>query len=86
MTGYCLQKWVDNDYTGDVYSSGVDAPIIRYAEVLLSYLECKINAGDAIDQNLLDLTIIVLRLRIKRHILLTPKKANPCHIIQFCLP
>lgn len=57
MTGYCLQKWVDNDYTGDVYSSGVDAPIIRYAEVLLSYLECKINAGDAIDQDLLDLTI-----------------------------
>jgi len=61
MTGYCLQKWVDNDYTGDVYSSGVDVPIIRYAEVLLSYLESKINAGDAIDQNLLDLTINAVR-------------------------
>jgi len=61
MTGYCLQKWVDNDYTGDVYSSGVDLPIIRYAEVLLSYLECKINAGDAVDQTLLDLTINAVR-------------------------
>lgn len=61
MTGYCLQKYVDNEYAGDVYSSGVDIPIIRYAEVLLSYLESKINAGDAIDQNLLDLTINAVR-------------------------
>lgn len=63
MTGYCLQKWVDNGYTGDVYSSGVDVPIIRYAEVLLSYLESKIMAGDAINQNMLDLTINAVRKR-----------------------
>jgi hypothetical protein len=63
MTGYCLQKFVDNDYTGDVYSSGVDIPIIRYAEILLSYLECKINEGATIDQNLLDLTINAVRSR-----------------------
>jgi hypothetical protein len=61
MTGYCLQKYVDNGYTGDVYSSGVDVPIIRYAEILLSYLECKINEGATIDQNLLDLTINAVR-------------------------
>ncbi len=61
MTGYCLQKYVDNGYTGDVYSSGVDIPVIRYAEVLLSYLESKINAGSAIDQSLLDLTINAVR-------------------------
>ena len=61
MTGYCLQKYVDDDYTGDVTSSGVDIPIIRYAEVLLSYLECKINDGSTIDQNLLDLTINAVR-------------------------
>jgi len=61
MTGYGLQKYVDNDYTGDVYSSGVDIPVIRYAEVLLSYLESKIMAGDAIDQNLLVLTINAVR-------------------------
>jgi hypothetical protein len=63
MTGYCLQKYVDNGYTGDVYSSGVDIPIVRYAEVLLSYLESKINAGSSIDQNLLDLTINAVRKR-----------------------
>lgn len=63
MTGYCLQKYVDNDYTGDVYSSGVDIPIIRYAEVLLSYLECKISSGGAVDQSLLDLTINAVRSR-----------------------
>lgn len=63
MTGYCLQKYVDNDYTGDVYSSGVDIPIIRYAEVLLSYMECKINEGATIDQDLLDLTINDVRSR-----------------------
>lgn len=61
MTGYCLQKYVDNGYTGDVNSSGIDIPIIRYAEVLLSYLECKINSGDEIDQTLLDLTINAVR-------------------------
>jgi hypothetical protein len=61
MTGYCLQKYVDNTYTADVYSSGVDIPIVRYAEVLLSYLECKINSGSAVDQSLLDLTINAIR-------------------------
>lgn len=63
MTGYCLQKYVDNDFADDVYDSGVDIPIVRYAEVLLSYLESKINAGDAIDQSLLDLTINAIRSR-----------------------
>ncbi len=63
MTGYCLQKYVDNNYTGDVYSSGVDIPIIRYAEILLSYLECKINDGATIDQSLLNLTINAVRNR-----------------------
>ena len=63
MTGYCLQKYVDNDFTGDVYNSGVDIPIIRYAEILLSYLESKINAGGAINQSLLDETINAVRAR-----------------------
>jgi hypothetical protein len=63
MSGYCLQKFVDNGYTGDVYSSGVDIPIIRYAEILLSYLECKVKQGTTIDQTLLDLTINAVRNR-----------------------
>ncbi|RZF58315.1 RagB/SusD family nutrient uptake outer membrane protein [Sphingobacterium corticibacterium] len=63
MTGYCLQKYVDNTYNGDLYNSGVDIPVIRYAEVLLSYLECQIMAGEAITTALLDLTINSVRRR-----------------------
>src|SRR5690606_23607509 len=63
MTGYCLQKYVDNTYTGDLYNSGVDIPVIRYAEVLLSYLECQVMAGEAITTALLDLTINSVRRR-----------------------
>lgn len=67
MTGYCMQKYVDNTYTGDVYDSGVDIPVVRYAEVLLSYLESKINAGATIDQNLLNQTINAVRGRSSVH-------------------
>ena len=63
MTGYCLRKYIDEGYSGDVYSGGSDVPIFRYAEVLLSYLECKIKSGGAIDQNLLDETINQVRSR-----------------------
>lgn len=63
MTGYCLRKYVDEEYDGDVYSGGSDIPIVRYAEVLLSYLECKIKNNDAITQELLDQTINHIRTR-----------------------
>lgn len=63
MTGYCLRKYIDETYTGDVYNGGSDVPIIRYAEVLLSYLESKIKNGDPIDQALLDETINQVRTR-----------------------
>jgi len=62
-TGYGLRKWVDENYEGDIWNSGNDAPIIRYAEVLLSYLESKIKAGDPISQELLDNTINEIRTR-----------------------
>ena len=62
-TGYGLRKWVDENYEGDIWNSGNDAPIIRYAEVLLSYLESKIKAGDPISQDLLDNTINQIRTR-----------------------
>jgi starch-binding outer membrane protein, SusD/RagB family len=61
MTGYCLRKYVDEDFTGNVYSGGSDIPVIRYSEVLLSYLECKINSNDGITQSLLDETINLVR-------------------------
>ena len=63
MTGYCLRKYVDEEYTGDVYNGGSDVPIVRYAEVLLSYLECKIKNNDPITQDLLDQTINQIRTR-----------------------
>ena len=61
QTGYGLKKYIDENYAGNLQSSGGDVPIIRYAEVLLSYLEAKVEAGDAIDQGLLDLTINQVR-------------------------
>lgn len=60
-TGYTIKKFLDEGKTGDLQNSGIDLPIIRYAEVLLSYLECKIENGDNITQDLLDQTINQIR-------------------------
>ncbi len=61
QTGYGLKKYIDENYGGNLQSSGGDLPLIRYAEVLLGYLEAKVEAGDAIDQGLLDMTINQVR-------------------------
>ena len=63
ITGYGWKKYVTENYTGDQGSSGDDIIHIRYAEVLLSYLESKIENGDAITQALLDETINKVRAR-----------------------
>ena len=60
-TGYGCKKFVTEGYTGDVTSSGDDVYFIRYAEVLLGYLESKLEAGDNITQDLLDQTINQVR-------------------------
>jgi len=61
-TGYALKKFNSEAFSGgDLQNSGVDLPIIRYAEVLLSYLEAKLESGAAIDQSLLDETINKVR-------------------------
>lgn len=62
-TGYAVKKYVDEDFAGDIYAGGTDIPVIRYAEVLLNYLEAKIKGGAAIGQNLLDQTINKVRAR-----------------------
>lgn len=60
-TGYELLKYCYEGYSGgDLQNSGIDLPIIRYAEVLLSYLEAKVHTG-AVDQSLLDATINKVR-------------------------
>lgn len=63
QTGYGLKKYIDENYTGNLQSAGGDIPVIRYAEILLSYLEAKIEAGDLVDQALLDQTINLVRQR-----------------------
>lgn len=60
-TGYGWKKYVTEDFIGDQGSSGDDIIHVRYAEVLLSYLESKLENGDGITQDLLDQTINQLR-------------------------
>lgn len=61
-TGFALKKFNSEAFSGgDLQNSGIDLPIIRYAEVLLSYLEAKLENGEAIDQSLLNATINKVR-------------------------
>ena len=61
QTGFGLKKFCDEGFSGNLTNYGGNLPIIRYAEVLLGYLEAKLEAGDAIDQALLDATINKVR-------------------------
>ncbi|MDF9797939.1 hypothetical protein OKW21_003202 [Catalinimonas alkaloidigena] len=60
-TGFGMKKFMLESFSGDLGNSGIDLPIIRYAEILLGYLEAKLEAGDPIDQALLDATINQVR-------------------------
>lgn len=60
-TGYGLNKFYDPNYSGNKNSYGGDYILIRYAEVLLSYLESELEAGNTITQDLLDQTINKVR-------------------------
>lgn len=62
-SGYILNKFSDEGYTGNIRAYGCDFVMVRYAEILLSYLEATIESGGAIDQNLLDQTINKIRTR-----------------------
>ncbi len=63
QTGYGIRKFCDPSFSGNLNNYGGNLPIIRFAEVLLSYLEAKLEAGQAIDQSLLDATINRVRRR-----------------------
>src|SRR5690606_9371237 len=53
-TGFGLRKFNSESFNGNLQNSGIDLPILRYAEILLSYLEAKVENGDPINQELLD--------------------------------
>jgi len=61
-SGYAIYKFLEDDPTvANTNNDGNNFPLIRYAEVLLGYLEAKLEAGNAIDQALLDATINKVR-------------------------
>jgi len=60
-SGYGISKFMDEGYSGSLFDYGGNWTIIRYSEVLLSYLESKLESGAAIDQALLDATINKVR-------------------------
>ncbi len=64
QTGYGMRKYIDESFSGNLQNGyGGNLPIVRYAEILLSYLEAKLEAGHPIDQALLDATINKVRSR-----------------------
>jgi starch-binding outer membrane protein, SusD/RagB family len=60
-SGYCIKKFMDPNFSGNLMNYGGNWTIIRYPEVLLSYLESKLESGAAIDQTLLNETINKVR-------------------------
>ncbi|MBU1821767.1 MAG: RagB/SusD family nutrient uptake outer membrane protein [Bacteroidetes bacterium] len=75
-TGYGLRKFFDENFSGNLMLDyGGNIPILRYAEVLLSYLEAELEAGKPITQELLDLTINAVRGRASVN--LPPLKVMP---------
>lgn len=65
FNGYCPKKGCDPTVTTNINSTYTYTPIMRYAEVLLSYLEAlnESNPGD-VDQSMLDETINDIRDRV----------------------
>ena len=65
FNGYCPKKGCDPSITSNLASTYTYTPIMRYAEVLLSYLEA-VNESDpgSVDQTMLDKTINDIRDRV----------------------
>ncbi|WP_289738935.1 RagB/SusD family nutrient uptake outer membrane protein [Paramuribaculum intestinale] len=62
-TGFMWRKFYDDSDINDLTSYSVVVPVIRYAEVLLSYFECMLESGQPISQSLCDQTINAVRAR-----------------------
>ncbi|KGO86200.1 glycan metabolism protein RagB [Flavobacterium rivuli WB 3.3-2 = DSM 21788] len=62
-SGYCINKLMDPTFDGNLMNYGGNFPVVRYPEVLLGYLESKLEAGEGITQSLLDETVNLIRNR-----------------------
>lgn len=63
-TGFMMRKYFDeSSKISDLQSADGLTPVIRYAEVLLSYLECLIESGQTITTEILENTINKVRSR-----------------------
>lgn len=60
-SGYAINKFMDESFDGNLGNYGGNWILIRYAEVLLGYLESNLESGAPIDQTLLDNTINKVR-------------------------
>ena len=60
-TGFMWRKYFDENPIADLQSFSGVTPVVRYAEVLLSYLECLVEGGSTINQTVLDKTINMVR-------------------------
>ena len=60
-TGFMWRKYFDENPIADLQSYSSVTPVVRYAEVLLSYLECLVESGASINQTVLDNTINQIR-------------------------
>jgi hypothetical protein len=60
-SGYSINKYMDPNFSASMNNYGGNWNIVRYAEVLLSYLEAVLESGGAVDQGLLDATINKVR-------------------------
>ncbi len=60
-TGFMWRKYYTEDPINDLTSYSAVTPIVRYAEILLSYLESVIESGQQVNQGLLDATINKVR-------------------------
>ena len=58
-SGYSILKFMEDEV--DVWNADTNFSLIRYAEVLLGYLESKLESGATIDQALLDQTVNKVR-------------------------
>lgn len=65
FNGYCPKKGCDESVTNSLGSTYTYTPIMRYGEVLLSYLEClNESSSSSVNQAVLDLTINDIRDRV----------------------